>query len=359
MTRRIGTFNLLIALLLVAGSLTAASLEQVNTTSSQTLSNKTLTSPVISSPTFSGTASGTYTLGGTPTFSSPTLTNPTLSGTVSGTYSMGTPTGLDLANANGLPVSTGISGLGSGVATWLATPSSANLASAVTGETGSGALVFGTSPTISGLTLSGTPVFPDNVFTIGGSATSSKKLAFEVDGLSAATTRTLTAQDRNMTLGIVHATSQGSVSGTSRDFTGIPSGVRKVHVYGLGVSTNGTSGMTLRIGAGSVDTSGYDSMLLEGAASGNAALVTTAAVALTGANIAASIYYFDITFSIVEPSTNTWLYRGSVSKPAGTPLYGAVSGSKTLSGSLDRVRITTVNGTDTFDAGTVNIACEF
>ena len=75
---------------------------------------------------------------------SPTLTTPNL----------GTPSAATLTNATGLPVATGISGLGSGVATFLATPSSANLAAAVTGETGTGALVFGTSPTIStGLTL--------------------------------------------------------------------------------------------------------------------------------------------------------------------------------------------------------------
>ena len=59
---------------------------------------------------------------------------------------LGTPSSGTLTNATGLPVATGISGLGTGVATFLATPSSANLASAVTGETGSGALVFGTSP---------------------------------------------------------------------------------------------------------------------------------------------------------------------------------------------------------------------
>jgi len=69
---------------------------------------------------------------------SPTLVTPLL----------GTPTSATLTNATGLPISTGVSGLGTGVATFLATPSSANLISAVTDETGTGALVFGTSPTI-------------------------------------------------------------------------------------------------------------------------------------------------------------------------------------------------------------------
>lgn len=77
---------------------------------------------------------------------SPTLTTPNL----------GTPSSLTLTNATGLPVSTGISGLGLNVATWLVTPSSANLAAAVTDETGSGALVFATSPTLTTPNL-GTP----------------------------------------------------------------------------------------------------------------------------------------------------------------------------------------------------------
>lgn len=59
---------------------------------------------------------------------------------------MGTPTSVTLTNATGLPISTGVSGLGTGVATFLATPSSANLAAAVTDETGSGSLVFANSP---------------------------------------------------------------------------------------------------------------------------------------------------------------------------------------------------------------------
>lgn len=69
---------------------------------------------------------------------SPTLVTPIL----------GTPTSGTLTNATGLPISTGVSGLGSNVATFLATPSSSNLAAATTDETGSGALVFATSPTL-------------------------------------------------------------------------------------------------------------------------------------------------------------------------------------------------------------------
>lgn len=79
---------------------------------------------------------------------SPTLVTPLL----------GTPTSVTLTNATGLPIATGVSGLGAGVATFLATPTSANLAAAVTNETGSGALVFATSP---GFTTAANPVSND------------------------------------------------------------------------------------------------------------------------------------------------------------------------------------------------------
>jgi hypothetical protein len=84
------------------------------------------------------TGTGSVVLNNAPAITSPTLTTPIL----------GTPQSGALTNCTNLPVATGISGLGTGVATFLATPSSANLAAAVTGETGSGALVFATSPTL-------------------------------------------------------------------------------------------------------------------------------------------------------------------------------------------------------------------
>jgi len=71
------------------------------------------------------------------------LTGTTLTG-----CDIGTPTAGVLTNCSGLPVSTGVAGLGAGVATFLATPSSANLKTAVTDETGSGALVFANTPTL-------------------------------------------------------------------------------------------------------------------------------------------------------------------------------------------------------------------
>lgn len=128
-----------------------------------TVTSVGLTAPadfdVTGSPiTSSGTLGLAWTVTPTGTGAMVRETSPTLV-----TPDLGTPSAAVLTNATGLPVSTGISGLGAGVATFLATPSSANLAAAVSDETGSGALVFGTAPTITtSLTLNGFLGMGDN-----------------------------------------------------------------------------------------------------------------------------------------------------------------------------------------------------
>lgn len=139
-------------------------LKNATITKNLTVSGNTTSNKVV--VTSSLTSSGNTTLSGPLTYGATTLSN-----SVTGTGSMvlatsptivtpalGTPTALVLTNATGLPISTGVSGLGSGVATWLATPSSANLGLAVTDRTGTGALVFGTAPTITLPNASGLPL---------------------------------------------------------------------------------------------------------------------------------------------------------------------------------------------------------
>ena len=153
---------------------------------------------------------------------SPTLVTPAL----------GTPASGTLTNATGLPISTGVSGLGSGVATFLATPSSANLDSAVTDDTGSGVLVFGTSPTFTtGITVDGTAMFRNTEGLDG-------KVHIQADdGDEAADKGTieLEAADNDLTFNI--GVTEVAKIDTSGNFTAIGSGT---FTGSGGISTSGT-----------------------------------------------------------------------------------------------------------------------
>ena len=157
---------------------------------------------------------------------------------------------------------------------------------------------------------------------------------------------------------IVSGTTVASTSGTSIDFTGIPSWVKRITVMFSGVSTTSTSPYQIQLGAGSVDTASYiTSCTSIQSAAASSQSGTTGFFITTTANMgAAATINGGIVFSLL--GSNTWVGSGSFSREAGSNTMFFSAGSKTLSGTLDRVRITTVNGTDTFDAGSINILYE-
>ena len=156
---------------------------------------------------------------------------------------------------------------------------------------------------------------------------------------------------------IVRGAAVASTSGTSVDFTGIPSWVKRITVMFNGVSTNGSSLLRVQLGSGSVTTSGY-----LGASVGPTQSQTTTGVQFaSGFDVqpfsasASSVYVGTVVFTLV--TSNTWSCFGIVTQ-TGSVTAAVLGGAIPLGGTLDRVRITTVNGTDLFDAGSINIMYE-
>ena len=150
------------------------------------------------------------------------------------------------------------------------------------------------------------------------------------------------------------ATAQATTSGTSIDFTGIPSWVKRITVMFGGVSTNGTSNHLIQIGAGSVATSGYTSIGNDvNSSNGTAGLASTAGF-LIRRNFASDTISGHMTLTL--SGSNLWTSSHIAQISSANSAFGG--GSITLGGTLDRIRLTTVNGTDPFDAGEVNIMYE-
>lgn len=192
----------------------------------------------------------------------------------------------------------------------------------------------------------------DNALTIQTGAAGAKvnAAAFASDG-----TMTLAKPINGGSLTL--ATAQNTTSGTSIDFTGIPSWVKRITMMLSGVSTNSTGGLRIQIGSGSIQASSYGGDAITapagGALSGNQ--FTVGFDVTPGTQSASSVHTGVVTLSLL--GSNIWLMSSAIGREDSNAL--ATGGGRVLgSGTLDRVRLTTTNGTDTFDAGSVNILYE-
>ena len=154
---------------------------------------------------------------------------------------------------------------------------------------------------------------------------------------------------------LVLGTAVASTSGTAIDFTGIPSWVRRITVMFNNVSLSGTSRLVVRLGTSSgVVATGYTAVAI----AINSASSTAGAAETTGfsvfQNTAADTASGHMV--ITRITGNTWVASHTVRVAA--TICGIGSGDVVLAADLDRVRITTVGGTDTFDAGSINILFE-
>ena len=147
---------------------------------------------------------------------------------------------------------------------------------------------------------------------------------------------------------------QASTSGTSIDFTGIPSWAKRVTVMFTGVSTSGTSIVQIQLGTSSgPTTTGYSSASFS--YNSGAGGTSTTGLVVDQVVSATNSRYGHIVLN--HTGNNTWVSQGILSMTASlsvTPSVGGVA----LAAVLDRVRITTVNGTDTFDAGSISVMYE-
>jgi hypothetical protein len=154
---------------------------------------------------------------------------------------------------------------------------------------------------------------------------------------------------------IKSGTAVASTSGTSVDFTGIPSWAKRITVMFSGVSTNGTSDILVRLGTSiGVVTTGYVS---------TSTGVNQANLTGGGNSTAGFLIRFDSAAFILSGhmlitniSSNAWISSHTLKRATDQMCFGG--GDVSLAAALTQIRVTTVNGTDTFDAGSVNILFE-
>ena len=159
----------------------------------------------------------------------------------------------------------------------------------------------------------------------------------------------------NQKVSLASGTAVASTSGTSVDFilsADVAPYVKRVTVMFNGVSTSGTSNYQIQIGAGSVTSSGYAGSSVDGPTLAGTTFTSGFGIRVGSA---AAVVHGLVVLTLI--SGNIWVASGNFSR-SDSGVFISTGGSVTLSGTLDRLRITTVNGTDTFDAGSINILYE-
>jgi hypothetical protein len=216
----------------------------------------------------------------------------------------------------------------------------------------------GAFTTLSATTLNATTLTATGVTTpLPLKGTTSGTVSLAVPAVAGTNTITLpsgsgTAAVQGLSTNIVSGTAVATTSGTAIDFTGIPSWAKRITVMFNAVSTSGTSNLQIQIGSGSLTTSGYVSNCHTGNAN-NSGTITSGFI-LTALNTAAIGYYGFATINLL--ASNIYVESHSIGGSGDYSAFGG--GGVTLGGALDRVRITTINGSDTFDAGSINILYE-
>ena len=196
------------------------------------------------------------------------------------------------------------------------------------------------------LTVAGTSSFTGTLGNITTGTISSGNITSS--GTVAATTGTLYP--------IVSGTAQASTSGTSITFSSIPSWAKRITVMFTGVSTNGGSNVTVRVGSGSVQTTGYTGAGIEVVSTNQVGgLNLSSGFTIRSQGGASDVYNGAYILSYF--GSNTWVCTATIGLSS-TIRGMIVGGYVALSGALDRVSITTEGGTDTFDAGSINIMYE-
>ncbi|MBX5089343.1 hypothetical protein [Rhizobium lentis] len=185
----------------------------------------------------------------------------------------------------------------------------------------------------------------------GGNVVTAAGDSLEAVSLGSGNWRVTSYQKASAGAGLISGTVV-SASGTAIDFTSLPSWIKRITVSFENLSTSGTTGISLQLGdSGGIETSGYT------CSTSNTASSTTEFLLTGGSSAAVAVYSGNVILTLVDAATNKWAAVGNTAR---TDVIGFLSmgGSKATSATLDRIRVKTGNGVETFDAGSVNILYE-